>query len=259
MAIQLNTDKSSTVVANETASFATATVAKGAKPATLLAGEALKVVDGSVTDLEKLVSRLKSENDRARFSVLLTSLVSIGQSLNEMQKRALEQGLALSEKLDELQKTLEGLTGDESKAKAEAVILQAKIDSLQKQIDQAVADGKEHNELVAEQKRVREELDAKMQTLADVQGKISEAKNEISSVRVKISAIVNSIGVNEVKTIANELSALTEPEKAERPAETEKEAEKEAQADIFASIRDSLSDIERDIRETIAETRLEMV
>ena len=191
--------------------------------------------------------------------MLLSSLSAIGQSLTDAQKRILEQGLALSEKLDELNETLGKYTGDEAQQKADSAILQAKIDALQKQIDQAIADGKAHNELVAEQKRVREELDAKKQVLAETQGQIAKTQNEISSVKGQISAIVKSIGENAVKAIANELATLSEPEKAERPAEAAKEAEKEAETNPFASIRDSLDRIERDIAETIEENRVENV
>ena len=225
----------------------------------LLGGASVTVTNGAMTDLEALVAKLKNENQRAKFALLLTSLSSIGQSLTDAQKRTLEQGLALSEKLSELEKSLEAYSGEEAKAKAESVLLQAKIDSLQKQIDQAIADGKAHNELVEEQKRVRAELDAKDKVVADIQGKISQAKNDVSSVRGQISAVVKSIGENAVKTIANELSSLAGPEKAERPAEAAKKAEKEEEANPFAAIGESLDRIERDIEETIAENRVETV
>lgn len=259
MPIQFNTEKATTTFASQADSVASSNVTQSGESGSVLSGAALKVVDGSTTDLEKLVARLKSEQDRARFSLLLTSLASIGQSLTEAQRRTLEQGLALSEKLTELTKSVEDLSKEETKEKAAILILQAKIDSLQKQIDQAIQDGKDHNELVAEQKRVRKVLDAKTQVVADIQGEIAKAKNEISTVKGQISAVVKSIGVNEVKTIANELSTLAGPEKAERPAEAEKEAEKEEEVSIFAAIRDSLAEIERDITETIAENRVETV
>ncbi len=70
---------------------------------------------------------------------------------------------------------------------------------------------------------------------------------------------MSSIGENAIKTIANELSTISDPEKAERPAEAAKEAEKEAENNPFAAIRDSLDKIDRDIRETIEENRVEMV
>ena len=258
MSIELDTSRLSTAfqsVASETSSGAG--VKKAA--AALLGGTAVTVTNGAATDLEALVARLKNEYERAKFSVLLSSLSAIGQSLTDAQKRILEQGLALTEKLDELNETLGKYAGDEARQKAESEILQAKIDALQKQIDQAIADGKAHNELVAEQKRVREELDAKKQVLAETQGQIAKTQNEISSVKGQISAIVKSIGENAVKTIANELATLAEPEKAERPAEAAKEAEKEAETNPFASIRDSLDRIERDIAETIEENRIENV
>ena len=227
--------------------------------AALLGGASVTVTDGAMGDLEALVARLKNENERTRFSMLMTSLASIGQSLDETQRQTLERGIALSEKLEELNKMLEGYSGDEAKAKADAAILQAKIDALQKRIDQAVKDGKEHNELVAELKRVRAELDAKNQVIADTQGKIAETKNAISSVKSQISVLVKSIGENTVKTIADELAALSEPEKAERPAETGKREAKEAENDPLAAIRDSLAKIGRDLAETIEENRIETV
>lgn len=234
-------------------------VGAGKAKAALLGGASVTVTGGRASDLEALVAKLKSENERARFSLLLTSLSSIGQSLTDAQKRTLEEGIALSEKLEELDKSVEKYVAEESQAKAAAALLQAKIDALQKQIEQAVADGKAHNELVAEQKRVREELAAKEQVVADTQGKIDQTKNEIASVKGRISAIVTSIGENAVKTIADEIAALAEPEKAERPAETAKEAAKEERNDPFAAIRDSLAKIERDIAETIEENRVETV
>ena len=225
----------------------------------LLAGSALNVTDARVSDLEALVARLRNEQAQVRFSLLLTSLSAVGQSLDENQKQRLEQGLALSKKLDELQKTLEGATAEESKAKADALLLQAKIEQLQKQIEQAVQDGKEHNELVAEQKRVREELEAKEKTAAEAGAKIAEVKNEISSVKGKISAIVNEIGENTLRTIAKEIAELAGPEEAERPAETAKAEEKELQNDPINAIRDSLDRIERDLAEAVESNRIETV
>lgn len=227
--------------------------------AALLGGASVTVTNGGMGDLEALVARLKSENERTRFSMMLTSLVAVSQSLDESQKQRLEQGLALSEKLGELQKSLDKYSGEEAEAKAAALLLQAKIEQLQRQIEQAVQDGKDHNKLVEEQKRVREELAAKEKVVVETQGQIAETKNAISSVRGQISAIVNSIGENTLKTIADEIAALVVPEKAERPAEEEKRAEKEAENDPLAVIRDSLEKIGRDIVETIEENRIENV
>lgn len=258
MSIELDASRVATAfqsVGQETPSGA---VAKKATAA-LLGGASVTVTSGELSDLETLVERLRNENEKTKFSLLLTSLNAIGQSLDDTQRKILSEGLALSEKLEELSRSAESLTSQEAQAKAEAAILQAKIDALQKQIEQAVKDGKDHNELVAEQKRVREELDAKNQTIADVQGKIQETKNEISSVKSKISVLVNSIGENAVKTIANELAKMSEPEQAESPHEAEKKEAKEEATNPFSAIRDSLGRIERDITEAIEENRVETV
>ena len=259
MSIELDTSRMAASFQTQAQDAASGGVAAKALASIFGSGSSVAVTSGAMTDLEALVEKLRSEQEKARFSVLLTSLTAIGQSLTDAQKRTLEEGLALSEKLETLTKSLEGDSASLTKEKAEAAILQAKIDSLQKQIDQAIADGKAHNELVAEQKRVRAELDAKNQAIADTQGKIQETKNEISSVKSQISVLVSSVGENAIKTIAGELATLSDPEKAERPAEADKEAAKEAETDPFAAIRDSLGRIERDIRETIEENRVETV
>lgn len=258
MSIQLDTSRLAGTVQTSAQDVTTASGSTKALAA-LLGGTSVNVTNGAMTDLEALVAKLKNENERTRFSMLMTSLASIGQSLDAAQRQTLEQGLALAKKLDELDKTLDKFAGKEAKATAEAAILQAQIKSLQEQIDQAVQDGKDHNELVAEQKRVRKELDEKEQTVKDIQGSIADTKNEIASVKGRISVIVNSIGENTLKTIASELGALSDPEKAESPADAKKEAEKAAANDPFNAIRESLDRIERDLTETIAENRIETV
>ena len=258
MSIQLDTSRLAGTVQTSAQDVTTASGSTKALAA-LLGGTSVNVTNGAMTDLEALVAKLKNENERTRFSMLMTSLASIGQSLDAAQRQTLEQGLALAKKLDELDKTLDKLVGKEAKATAEAAILQAQIKSLQEQIDQAVQDGKDHNKMVEEQKLVREELVAKEKTMDDIQGKIAKTKNEIAEVKGKISAIVNSIGENTLKTIASELTTLTPPEKAESAAEARKEAEKLAANDPLNAIRDSLDKIERELTDTIEANRIATV
>ena len=258
MSIQLDTSRLAGSVQMSVPDLAAPTE-QGKALAALLGGKSVTVTDGSMSDLEALVAKLKNESERTRFLMMMTSLSSIGQSLSDAQKTALEEGLALSEKLDALTDSLKTYEADNSKAKADALILQAKIEQLTKQIEQAVEDGKEHNELVDEMKRVRADLAATNPTIADTQGKIDTTKNEISSVRSRISAIVSSIGENSLKTIASELATLTGPEEAESPAEAKKEAEKAAANNPLNAIRDSLDKIERELTDTIEENRIETV
>ena len=226
--------------------------------AALLGGTSVYVTSGAVTDLEALVERLKNESARAKFSVLLTSLNSISQSLNEVQKRALEEGLELSEKIETLSANLAKYNGQCETLNAEATILAEKIKFLQKRIDEAVEEGKEHNMLVQEMKELRKELDDKQRALDGVQDKINETKNAISDASGKLSSIVSSLGENTLKTIATELEALAKPETADRPAEQKKAEEKATANDIMNLIRRSLAEIEREIEDTIAENRVDM-
>ena len=101
MSIQLDTTRLSGS-AQTSAQDATSLQGTSKAVAALFGGSSVSVTDGTVTDLEALVARLKNESERTKFSLFLTSLSSIGQSLSETEKRTLEQGLALAEKLDAL-------------------------------------------------------------------------------------------------------------------------------------------------------------
>lgn len=260
MAIELNVSRLNVGIAPTLDDVAAGkTEVSGKALSALLGGESVKVTSGAVTDLEALVAKLKSESERAKFSLVLTSLSALSQSLTDVQKRQVEEGLKLSEKLEALNKEVEKYADVLKEANADAAVLEAKIEQLKNQIEQAVKDGKEHNELVAEMKEARAELDAKRQVIADTQGKINNAKNEISSVQTQLAALVKAVGENAVKTIAGELSKLAEPEQAERPAEAKKAEEKEIANDPLAVIREALGKIERDILATIEEQRIETV
>ena len=259
MAIELNINRLNAGTASTLDVGAGQGEVSGKALSALLGGASVKVSSGAMTDLEALVAKLKSESERAKFSLVLTSLSALSQSLTDVQKRQVEEGLKLSEKLEELNKEVDKYADALKEANSDAAVLEAKIAQLQKQIEQAVKDGKEHNELVAKMKEARAELDAKRQVVADTQGKINNVKNEISTVQTKLAALVKSVGENALKTIAGELAKLAEPETAERPAEAKKAEEKELANDPLAIIRESLGKIERDIIATIEEQRIETV
>ena len=259
MAIQLDVTRLSSSAANLAGADVQTAESAPSKLSPLLGGASLSVSSGTMSDLEALVAKLKNENEKTKYSLLLTSLNSISESLTAAQKAALEEGLKLNEELNGYQRELAVLTGNLDSATADSIILQAKIDSLQKQIEQAQADGQEHNELVAKQKELREELDAKKAVIADTQGKIAEVKNNISVVNGKISAIVKSIGDNTLKTIANEIAAIAEPEDNESNAESEKNEKKAEANDPFNLIRESLDRICRELTDTIEKNTETMV
>lgn len=257
MSIQFDPSRLSASVA-QTASDPLSAERTAARLASLLGGSAVTVTDGRMTDLEALVARIRNESEKTKLSLLVSSLTAIRDSLTTAQQQELEAGLALVETLDELDASLSSLEASYAGDKAAALILQTKIDALEKQIEQAQQDGVEHNELVEELKAARAELEAKEAALADTQEKIGKTKNEIASVHGEISALVKSIGVNTLKTIADELGTMVDAEKAERPAETEKK-ERKAADNPFAAIHDALDQIAHDLTETIIENRIENV
>lgn len=253
MAIELDISRVAAQTASVTAQDAALTQTSTAqKLASLLGGESLKVSSGAMTDLEALVARLKNDQEKTKFSLLVSSLNAISESLTASQKAALEEGLKLSEDLNALKGDLAELEGTLATAQGGALLLQTQIEALKKQIEQAVQDGKDHNELVAKQKELRKEWDAKNAAIAETKGKIDTAKNEISAVSGKISVLVKSIGENTLKTIANEIVAINEPKKAETSVEQENKAEAKAIAnDPFNAIRESLDRLGRELADTI--------
>ena len=260
MAIELDTSG----VAGRAASMTAADTpvqapARSGSLSALLGGSSVKVTNGELTNLEALVARMRNEHERTRFSILLSSLNAVGRSLTDAQRAMLEEGLELTARADALESQIEEIGASEQAAKADAAIMQARIDALQTQIDQAIQDGKDHNELVQEQKRLRTELDEKNRVVSEAKGKIAEAENEIASSKVKISAIASSIGENALKTIAREFAEAFFSEKDETTAESDRKVRKEAATDVFRCIRDALDRFEGVLRETIDGERTQLV
>lgn len=253
MAIELDISRVAAQTASVTAQDAALTQTSTAqKLASLLGGESLKVSSGAMTDLEALVAKLKNEQEKTKFSLLVSSLNAIRESLTASQKAAVEEGLKLTEQVNTLKGDLAKLESTLSTAQGASLLLQTQIDALEKQIEQAVQDGKDHNELVAKQKELRKELDAKNDTIKETQGKIDATKNVISAVNGKIAAVVKSIGENTLKTIANEIVAINEPKNETISAEQENKAEAKAEAnDPFNAILESLDRLGRELADTI--------
>lgn len=259
MAIELNIGQNTKIAGQSLGGADLQQVNTQASTAPILGGNSLRVTFSEMSDLDALIEKLKNENERTKFAMLLTSLVSIGQSLSDAEKAELERGLALADKLEKLNESMKDLQGSEEKDRLACTLLQMEIDALQKQIDQAIQDGKDHNELVASQKEVRSKLEAKEKAMAATQGKIADVKNEISIVSGQISSIVRSVGENTLKTIATELATLTEPEDPESAEEARKEAEKAVANDPLRAIRESLDKVQRELVETIEENRIQTV
>ncbi len=259
MAIELDTSRVASQIATNLEADSAATGASAAQKLTaLLGGDSLTVSDGSFTDLEALVARLKNDQDKTKFSLFLSSLNAIGDSLTDAQKRQLAEGVKLSEELKNLKGQLSEQTKALGGAETQSVILQAKIDSLTKQIEQAVKDGKDHNELVRKQNELKKELAANKEQIEGLKKDINETKNAISDVSAKMDSLVKYVGENTLKTIAQEFSQAFD-EKPETNAEEEKKEKKAEDTNVFNSIRDSLDKFEDRLQERIEESRPHMV
>ena len=131
----------------------------------LMGGASLTVTTAPSGDLDKLVAQLKNESQNTRLSLMLSSLTSLNEALTDVQKMNLAKLDALDQRLDALNETLEDLKKTLSAEEANAAILDAKIAALKKAVEQAIQDGKDHNEAVKKAKETRDRDQAKLDAL----------------------------------------------------------------------------------------------
>ena len=266
MAVELNINKA---VASGDLSVAqdNAPAAQTAKDAPVLAGASLRVTSGAMTDLEKLVARLKNETEAARLDVtqrrlaiLETVLTSMAEKVTEAQKAAILELEKLNCELDAANGELEGLKGSKMSAETRSAMLDAKIKALEDQIKNEIVNGKDHREKIAELKRQKAEEDAK---IADLANKIASAASHIASLEGRIKSANEAIGAATLNAVSEAVrSAAGEaesPEKARSQSEIDKEEKKAEANDIFKAIRESIDKIDDDIARAIEENRAEMV
>ena len=90
MAIELNTGKVATQIAGETRLAEGQVATDGAKLGPILDGASVTVTSGAMTDLEKLVARLKNESDDAKMSVTQRRIAVLQTVLDTMADRITE-------------------------------------------------------------------------------------------------------------------------------------------------------------------------
>ena len=168
---QLNTSVSSAAVSRQPATLDNTAVAGGKKLDPLLAGASLTVTTAPTGDLERLVARIKSENENSRLSLLLSSLSTLNEALTDVQKANLV-------KLDGLNQTLTGLNADLAAqeaqltdASAQSALMEMKIQQLEQAVERAVQEGKDHNEAVRKAKEVRDRDQAELDKLKNAEVK----------------------------------------------------------------------------------------
>ena len=251
MAIELNTSKVATQVAGETRLTEGQVASEGAKLGPILGGESLKVTSGAMSDLEKLVARLKNETDDAKMSVT--------------QRRMERNGLIEIEKLNG-EKAVEagklaGLEDDKASAQARIAALDVKIAELEGAIERAVQDGEDHRKQVAELKRQRA---VEQKKLDRINTAIESANAKIAGIDAKIAECSKAIAQTTLNEVANALriaegdslsQGSTKDVSKESDAERRKAEAKAEATDIGNVIRESLDKIDAQILQALAEAQ----
>jgi chromosome segregation ATPase len=235
--------------------------------APILGGESLKVTSAAMSDLEKLVARLKSESENTRqsvaqrrMSILQTVLDSMADKITEVEK----ENLLKIEELDNEKAEAEAARARQvvSKDATERAIsmIDLQIASLEAQIRQGVEDGEKHREQVAKLKAQRVEMQAKLDTINE---SIKGLSAKIAGLDVKIAECTKAIASTTLSEVAAALRAAGADmsktvEKPESQADRDREKELELQNDISRIIRESLDKIDAQILAVLDEAQMKV-
>ena len=185
------------------------TAAAGKQVAPLLGGPSVSVTQAPSSDLEKLVAKLKNENDdrqaslaRQRLSALLNAYTARYGALSDQQTQVLEEIAANNDAIAKLMPDYQKAQADLAYADAQMVIMQAKIDEVQHAVDRAVAEGKAHREAVAKLKEQlardvdNEDLKAE---LAKEEATVSLLEEEKGNLDKELHAAISQAAAQEAK------------------------------------------------------------
>ena len=270
MAIELDTTR----IASQTTAATTqndAPVMQEAKLTPVLGGENVKVTSGTMSDLEKLVARLKAETDdtkmslaQQRISILATVLDSMADRISESERNTLLEIEKLNLEKSEAENTLAGYLSEKTASEGRITALDLQISALEKAIERAVQDGVDHREQVAKLKAQRADEQAKLDEINDA---IASANAKISGIDVKIAECSQSIAKTTLNEVANALrfaanektsSPPSVDDGAESNAERVKQEKKAEETDIGNVIRESLDKIDAQIRKVLDESQMKV-
>ena len=268
MAIELNTNKVATQVAGETRLTEDQVAAEGAKLGPILGGESVKVTSGAMSDLEKLVARLKNETDDTKMSVTQRRIAVLQTVLDSMSDRITEQERASFIEIEKLNgdkaaeaTKLAGLEADKIAIEGRITELDLKIAELEKAIERAVQDGEDHREQVA---KLKEERAREQKKLDQVNTAIESANAKIAGIDIKIAECTKTIAQTTLNEVANALriaedstiskSSLTDVSRESDAEQRKAEAKVEA-ADIGNVISAALDKIDAQILQALAEAQ----
>ena len=270
MAIELNVGGKSNININTATDSANVQTSGTKSSSKILNGDSLTVLSGAMSDLEKLVALLKNETDdtsmsvaQQRISILQTVLDTMSDRISESERKSIIEIENLNGQKADLQTTLNGYVADKTAAKGRIAELDLQIAALERAIEQAVQDGKDHREQVAELKKQREEEQAKLDQIAT---SIESVNSKISGIDVKIAECTKTIAQTTLNEVANALRIAANDKTTSSPsvnelssannAERVKKDEKEIATDIGNIIRDALNKIDDQMRQTLDEAQV---
>lgn len=269
MALDLNVNKlggKSTVV-DTTVASENFDIKQDKASGPILKGESVTITSGAMSDLEKLVARLKNETSdtrqsvaQRRISIMQTVIDSRNIQVTESQMASLVNIEELGSEKAELQRELAEITVQKNDAQGRITLLDMQIEALEKQIAQAVEDGEDHRQKVAELKEQRSREQAKLDRL---EGVIASISAKIAGIDVKVSECTSTIGATTLAEVSKALrdaagAASASAEKAESNADRV-EAEKKALAnDVALALSESLDEIDAQIAKVIDEAQMKV-
>jgi len=263
--IKFNPSLSAAVAAQGTAANEQPSVLQEKQVAPLLGGDNVRVSSGALTDLEKLVARLKSEDEAARTSVAQMRLTAVITALDSAGVRLSQEQAAAFATIVEQQDVKSTYENELSALYAEygigandnaSAIMQAKIKSLEQALERAIQEGKDHNENVEKQK---EELGRELAKAKAAAARIPVIQDGISNATAKINAAMSVVGSNQMSAIAVALGQAADGAEAVETrtsnAEREKEEAKAVAFDPLNVIHEALQKIDEAILRTIDENQ----
>ena len=239
--------------------LADAQTAKTTAP--ILGGESVKVTDGSMTDLEKLVARLKNESEATRQSVAERRAAILSTVLDSLADRITEAERENILKIEELNAEKTAAMKDLDGFKSSKAVLESLIESLDRQIEQAVKDGAEHREQVEKLKERRAEEQAKLDR---IDASIQSISSKVAGIDVKIAECTKAIAASTLSEVSAALKAaagddVLVAEKGESDADRARAEAKSAAHDLALHISAALDKIDGQIRAALdeAQTKVE--
>ena len=194
--------------------------------APILGGDNVRVKSGAMTDLEKLVARIKSEDDQTRTNLTRMRLAAVMTALDTASVRLTQEQATAFADLTEQQATLGTLEAELAQLYAAygigagddaSAVMEAKIKSLEQAVERAIQEGKDHNEAVAKAKEQLAREQAELDKLEN-----AEVKDE-AAIAAAQEAVANAQGAYDAATAvaAGDAKAISDAQSALAKAKTD--------------------------------------